>query len=659
MRFLIEVCMSPKFLKVLLSLLTLLLFINQSILAAEDWRPITPQELAQKTPSVEPNADAEAIFWEVRVDDGSEDLALKHYVRVKIFTERGREKFSKVDIPFNKGMRIKDIAARVIKPDGSIQELKKEDVFEREIIKANDVKVKAKSFAIPNIEIGVIVEYRYREILSSAWANNMRMVFQRDIPVQDSIYYFKPTAGYAVKYLSFNMQEEKFEKDKGGFYRMGLKNVPSIKEEPRMPPEDEVRSWGLVYYATDVNLDETNYWSRVGGILAQVYDIKDAMKPGNDSKKLVPEIIAGANTQEEKLSKIFQYARKLKNLSFDPSLSDEERDKIKPNKSPEDTIKKGQGFSAEINDVFATLAIAAGFEARIAFTGDRSEIFFSRKLAHQSFIHRACVAVKTETGWKYYDPAYPFLPEGMLAWFEENQDAFLLSAKDYTTTKTPLSGIDKSVAKRSGKFKLLEDGTLEGEVKIEYTGHLAYRYRYGGYEDSANKREEDLKKEINNHFSTAEISSLAIENQTDADKPLIHTYKVKVPNYAQKTGKRLFLQPGFFEYGTKPIFNSATRTYDIYFHFPWSEQDTVQIELPKGFALDNADSPGGLADADKISSLNIDIKFDTANSVLHYNRKFHFGNGMLVFPKVVYPNIKSMFDAFHKANSHTITLRQN
>src|ERR1700757_275041 len=83
----------------------------------DDWRPITPEELAMKAPKVEPDADAEAIFWEVKIDDSSdEDLSMQHYVRVKIFTDRGREKYSKFDIPFTKGTKIKDIAARVTKP---------------------------------------------------------------------------------------------------------------------------------------------------------------------------------------------------------------------------------------------------------------------------------------------------------------------------------------------------------------------------------------------------------------------------------------------------------------------------------------------------------------------------------------------------------------
>ncbi len=178
----------------LLSFLSLFVFCSQIVFAQDkEWRQVSPAELAMKTPRVEPDADAEAIFWEVRVDDSaSDELALRHYVRVKIFTERGRESYSKFDIPFARGMKIKDIAARVIKADGSMVEISKQDIFEREIVKVNKVKIKAKSFAVPNIEPGVIVEYRYREVIEDAGARGMTLVFQRDIPVQTLSYYYKP-----------------------------------------------------------------------------------------------------------------------------------------------------------------------------------------------------------------------------------------------------------------------------------------------------------------------------------------------------------------------------------------------------------------------------------------------------------------------------------
>ncbi len=640
-------------------LLTLLVF-SQAVFAGDEWREVTPEERQRKTSKVEPNADAEVIFWEVRVDDSSPtDLIMKHYIRVKIFTERGREKYSKVDIPYDKGTKVKDIMARVIKPDGTIVELTKTDIFDREIAKTDKVKVKAKSFAVPNIETGVIVEYQYRELHRNTWANNMPMIFQHDIPVEKISYYFKPANN--TKYLTFNMNDNKFVKDKGGFYRATMENVPAIKEEAQMPPEDEVRSWLLLYYWDDLKDDSSDFWSKTGYLIVKNYGVKDTLKPGKDIKTAASEIAAGATTDDEKLAKIFEFCRtKIRNITYDTTLTDEQKEEIKPSKSSSDTYKKMQGTENDINELFASLATALGYEARLAFGGDRSKRFFNPQRAHASFVHFSSVAVKVGGRWKYYDPGDPFVPYGMLAWNEEDTSVLLLGYKDYITTETPGSGIDKSVAKRTGKFKLLEDGTPEGNVKIEYTGQIGYEQRLSSYESSAAKREEDLKEAIKKQVSTAEISGIGIENITDSQKPFTVQYKVSIPNYAQKTGKRIFLQPGFFEYGKSPLFSTAERKYDIYFHYPWSEQDQIEIELPKGFVLDNAERPAPVADNQRIGSLDVDIKFDSQNNTLTYERKFHFGGGnRYFFPVRSYQALKGMFDAFHTADAHTITLKQN
>ena len=138
---------------------------------------------------------------------------------------------------------MKDIAARVIKPDGTIIELKKEEVFEREIIKAGGFKVKAKSFAVPSIEPGVIFEYRYREIFRGNSLGGERLIFQRDIPVQKMSYFIKPYEGQGVRYNPYNMTEMKLVKDKGGFFVGTLTNIPAFKEEPQMPPENQTKMW--------------------------------------------------------------------------------------------------------------------------------------------------------------------------------------------------------------------------------------------------------------------------------------------------------------------------------------------------------------------------------------------------------------------------------
>lgn len=640
----------------------------------KDWRPIQPGELSAKTPLVEPDADAEALFWEVRIDDSSsDDLALRHYVRVKIFTERGREKYSKFDIPFTKNMKIRDLAARVVRADGSSIEVTEKDIFEREIVKAGGIKIKAKSFAVPNIEPGVIVEYRYRETVNDAGAKGMRLAFQRDIPVQHLAYYYKPYNSQEPRYQSYNFTDTRFVKDQKGFWLASRKNVPSFREEPRMPPEDMVRPWMLLTGA-NINIsrasafsitytikDPSNpgrYWSSVAADYIPL--VKFMTKSSGEIKKVAGEITAGATTPEEKLRKIYDFTQtQIKNTAFDTTLTDEDRRKLPKVDSLTDVLKRRAGSSQYVDMLFGALATAAGFEARLALTGNRSEMFFHPDMTNENLLHPAAIAVKVGEKWEYFNPGMSFVPQGMLVWYEESTWALLIGEKDLAWDQTPLSSHEKSEARRTGTFRLSEDGTLEGDVKIEYVGHPAISYRMENYDESANKREENLKEELKTRLSTAEISDVKIENVTEASKPLIHSYRVTIPAYSQKTGKRLFLQPGFFEYGAEALFSSAERKYNIFFRYPWSETDKITFQLPAGFELDNADTPAPLTDAQKISFLQIKMGMDTAKNILIYDRKFYFGGGNnTLFPAASYPAVKALFDGFQKAETHTVTLRQ-
>ena len=639
----------------------------------KDWRPISPDDLRTKEPKVESDADAEALFWEVRIDDSSsDDISRKHYVRVKIYTERGREKFSKFDIPFTKGTKIKDLAARVIKADGSIVEIGKADIFEREIIKADGLKVKAKSFAIPNIEPGVIVEYRYKETTEDSGAVGMRLQFQRDIPVQNLAYYYKPYKG-EPRFQSYNFTDTKFVKDKDGYYLAQRINVPALKSEPRMPPEDTVRPWMLltgtrigitnasafsVTYTIKDPSSQALYW---GGVSTEWAPITKLMtKPSDDVKKATAAVIAGAASPEEKLGKIYEFCQtQIANTTFDASITADQRAKLPAVKSVNDVLKRKSSNAMFIDILFGAMAVAAGFESRVALIGDRSEMIFHPRMTNDAFIHPGGIGVLVGNSWKVFNPGSRFAPYGMLPWYEEGTWAMLVGEKEYSWEETPFTNHMRSKRARTGKFNLLEDGTLEGDVVMEYTGQPALAYRLENFDEAPATRETDLKDEVTGQISTAEVSNISIENIDDGTKPLIFKYKVRVPNYAQKTGKRLFLQPGYFEYSKSAVFSGAGRKYDIVFSYPWSDDDNIDITWPLGYDLDSADTPNEISDRQKIASLTTSIAVIKAERQIKYHRNFFFGGGgNVLFPADIYPILKLLFDRFHTANSHAITLKQ-
>lgn len=635
--------------------------------AGEDWKPIDSAALAMKAAAVEKDADAEALFWEVRLldemDGSSPRTVLKHYVRIKIFTERGREAHSKIDIPFLGNWRIQDIAARVVKADGTIVELKKSDVLERTIQKASGVKVKAKSFAMPGVEPGAVIEYRWKEVRNDQLASYVRLYFQREVPVHLVKYYLKPLSfpgfTYGMRAQTFNGSPTPFVKEKDGFYSVTMSNVPAFREEPRMPPEDSVRPWMLVYYSEETNLEGDAFWNSFG---KKVYEYnKSRMKVNDEIKQTSATVIGDAATPEAKLERLFEFCRaKIKNVNDDASgLTTEQREKFKENKSPSDTLKRGMGTGLDIDLLFAALAIAAGFDARVVNLADRSDVFFDRAFPDPYFIQAYDIAVKVGDGWRFYDPASTYVTHGMLRWQEEGQEALLSDPKQPTWVTTPMSPPERSKVKRTAQLTLSDDGTLEGDARVEYYGHMGVERKEWDDDDSPVQREETLRESIKSRMSTAELSNIKIENVTDPIKPFVYTYHIKVPGYAQRTGKRLFLEPAFFQHGIGPLFSSSARKYDVYFNYPWSEEDEVTITLPAGFALDNPDAPAPFGSAD-VSDYKPTLSVIDGGKALRFRRKFFFGGkNSIIFPVSGYDRVKAFFDVLHKSDSHTLTLKQS
>jgi hypothetical protein len=638
----------------------------------KDWKPVDPAEIKLSAPVVEKDADAEALFWEVKVahegGDGSNPrTVLQHYVRIKIYTERGRESQSRVDILapnfFGSEVKISDIAGRTIKPDGTIVELKKEDVFERTVVKMSGIKVKAKSFALPGVEPSSIIEYRWREVRGDTLDQYDRLEFARDIPVVQVQYFIKPRSilgfPFGMRVKTFNGDNTPFQKE-NDYYSTTMSKVPAFREEPHMPPEYSVRPWMLVYYTPDHKLDAAGFWKAYG---RAVYEsAKTLMKTGDEVKRKAAEIVGDAATPEQKVERLFRFCRtQIKNVYDDANgMTVVEREKAKTNKSPSDTLKRGVGTGQDIDMLFAALAIASGLDARFVRLADRSDTFFDPSFPDDYFLRTYDIAVKVGDEWRFYDPASTYVPFGMLRWQEEGQQALLSDPKEPSFVNTPLSGPEKSLEKRVGTFKLSEDGTLEGDVRIEYTGHLAADHKEYNDDDSPAEREETLKERFQARMGGVELTDIKVENVSDPEKPFVYAFHVRVPGYAQRTGKRLFLQPAFFQKGLGPLFTTAARRHEVYFHYPWSEEDHVQIELPAGYALDNADAPAPFSGGD-LTKYEPSAGVTKDGRTLVYTRRFYFGKSagqILRFPVTTYPGLKTYFDQVNKGDAHTLALKQ-
>jgi hypothetical protein len=173
--------------------------------------------------------------------------------------------------------------------------------------------------------------------------------------------------------------------------------------------------------------------------------------------------------------------------------------------------------------------------------------------------------------------------------------------------------------------------------------------------------EKSIEDEIKRHLATAQLSNIQIENLSDVNKPFAISYHVVASGYGQQTGKRIFVQPAYFQYGQSAIFTANERKYPLYFHYPWLEQDEVILTLPDGYRLDSANQ---LLDA-KPTVLGGTSEYKCSVSVVNdgraikYIRSFVFdGGGKTFFSSYRYPEFKSYFDSLRQQDNNAIALER-
>lgn len=649
---------------------------------ALDWDPIPDSQLSLQEPRLDPDADAELLFRKVWIKK-LDSLELEQYCRIKIYTLKGVEEQTTIDLnPSQISMKIINLYARTIKSDGRIIELEKKDIFERTLIRANRSKIKMKSFSMPKVEPGDIIEYKFK-IIDSQPRPFFRIYLQQLIPTWVVNVFFNPS----FTFQTFNVPNHEPESASDHLVGLAYEGIPAFKEDNYMPPENQVQSW--IYFTDQTTLGtfilssddfliarairemsnanrgvtlsvDDRYWKNLGLKLYDYFNNRtNQIKADRTVKKKAKDLISELTDPKAKIQRILDFClSEIKNISNDPfAIAAEKRVQFKENKKPSDTLKQQMGTGEDINYLFVALLNAIDIEARLALSSGRDDIFFNKKFRDPTFLDHTFAAVRLKDTWNFFDPATPYLEDGMLSWPEEDVYALVIDDKNPEFVTTPLSTAERNRTIRKAIFKLSADGTLEGTIEETLLGQPGFSRRtvYNHLTDT--ERQDDFEAIVQERLSNAEITDLRFGNVTDAKKPFVANYRITIPGYAESSGKRLFLQPAFFQRNVAPYFVSNERTHDIYFPYPWSEYDEVLIEIPKGFELENAEKPLSFP-IPQIGEYKVTIGVTTDQRRLIYKRDFHFGdNGNILLPAQSYANVKKVFDLVHEMDNHVITLR--
>ena len=126
---------------------------------AQDWPPISQEEMDMKDCPQQPGASAIYLLRE-EISDMQHGES-KFFWRLKILTAAGRDR-ANIEIPYFKGRSIvRNLEARVI-PRGGVPKDFTGQVFEKTAIRVRGFQMNIKTFALPDVDVGSIIDYRYK-----------------------------------------------------------------------------------------------------------------------------------------------------------------------------------------------------------------------------------------------------------------------------------------------------------------------------------------------------------------------------------------------------------------------------------------------------------------------------------------------------------------
>ncbi|HET7534869.1 MAG TPA: DUF3857 domain-containing protein, partial [Candidatus Didemnitutus sp.] len=503
------------------------------------WAPVDQAELKDTKPRIDPEAGAEILLKEVEIRHHDfSDLESTYHLRVKIFSTRGLDDFAKVEIPYDNDTTIKGIEARTIKPDGTVIELDPKEIFDREVIKTNKTRVKVKSFAPPGLVVGAIVEYRYR-VSSEDETYFLTLSFNSEQPSRLVKFRYSPITGFAVqvylRWMFSNLPKQNTKLGSDDFYELSMTNVPALKEEPLSPPSYNSASSALIYYSLNKGDAPKDYWPQQRKELAESETAK--LAPSGALKTALATIVAPGDDNTTKLRKIYDYCRtKITNRDRDTtSFTTAQQKKLKANKTATDIVTHGYGNSEDVNVLFTALARLAGLDAHFAMCNRRDLMLFNSQITEPFMLPDLVTVVYLDGAARYFDPGATYLPFGMLAWQNANTAIMCATTRGDVLVYPDSTPATDSVERRKAHFTLDEDGTLEGDVTITYSGYCDAEKKYLLDGQTTAEREAYYRDAVKDNLKQAEVTQIKIEHVTDPLEPMSVSYHLRVPEYGDRT----------------------------------------------------------------------------------------------------------------------------
>lgn len=504
---------------------------------------------------------------------------------VKTILNRKGDRNASFHVFYDKDKTVKSFSGALYDKNGIlIRKLKKSDIRDYSAVSSfsiyEDSRVKTAELLYSDYPFTVEFEYE-AEIKGTYHFPSWGGVSSISESVIHSSYKITAPSGYDVRYREYNYPGVAAVSERDGMkeYFWEIKNYKAIDYEPFMVDYIEIIPWVQVApseFMLNGYRGNGTSWESLGKFFWELNKGRDALPPGLIAE--LKTLTADAETDREKIKRIYHYLQKTtRYVSIQLGIGG-----FQPFEA---SYVKANGYGdckALSNYMYAMLKAVDIPSVYTLVRAGENEPDIRPDFPADRFNHVIlCVPNNGDTVW--LECTSQTVPFGYLSTFTMNRHVLFITEKGGVIGRTPAFGHDRNLQLRMAKVQLSEAGTAVSVVNTSYEG-----YQYENISDALEKGEEEQKKFLYESISipSFEISSFAFSHQKEAHPRAFEELHIEMRRYATMSGTRMFFQPNLMNQATKLDKPLKERKYKMEITFPYTDIDTIEYEIPKGYQLE-------------------------------------------------------------------------
>ena len=267
--------------------------------------------------------------------------------------------------------------------------------------------------------------------------------------------------------------------------------------------------------------------------------------------------------------------------------------------------------------------------------------FFMNDFPSSQFNH-AILSVPLLKDTMWLECTSQTLPAGYMSGFTSDRSALMVDENGGTIVKTPRYNMNDNMQLRKIKAEINTDGKLSTEVLTIYRARQEDEVHSLINTRSKDKVLDFLKDEID--LPNYDVINFDYKEELSSLPSITENLKLTANDYAQTSGKRLFVCPNILSRVHRKLIPDETRKFDIQLSYAYTDIDSAEINIPAGYITESV--PKDLSVESKFGSYSSMVKV-SGDKILYYRMMKQYSGR---FPAKEYEEMVKYTDQIFKAD---------